>query len=89
MSKIYLRSKSFINYITELKGKKEGKSRAYLLKPCGVVQIKYDEHGNLAICPPGGPTITTGKLLKEVEDIVQEIQHIQGVGYVLLFDKEK
>lgn len=87
MSKIYLRSKSFVNYITELKGKEEGRTRAYLLKPCGVVQVKYDEHSNLAICPPGGPTITIGKLLKEVEDVVKDIQHIQGVGYILIFDK--
>ena len=89
MNKIYLKSKSFVNYIIELKGNKEGRFRAYLLKPCGVVQTKYDEQNNLSICPPGGPTITTGKLLKEIDDIIEEIQYIQDVGYVLLITKKE
>lgn len=83
---INLKSRNSKNYLKKLTPKDGGDSKTFrLITEELIVKVKDLEGGKLSIMPSGGPPITSGEILSEAGEVVQNINYIPDYGYVITF----
>lgn len=74
------------NYLKKLKKADNSESKTYILKSdIATVRSGYTDNHCKYIVPFGGPTLTEGLILKEAQAIVESINYMYGIGYIIIF----